>query len=782
MEIYNTFEQEIAVKRFIPTFRPLFILFMLMLMAHASTVTGEILTIDEDFSSTARRDSLMTSAVWDTTSQNVHLHSQILFSRGSLNTTSAYMSVLGPTHLFLADGTAGLRSIDINDPDNPISTDVIACDSTAKGLALSGDHAFVAVGSAGMQVIDVSNPANLVDHGSFDNNDELRFVNAVAVFETAVYLAESDSGVAVFDINNPTLPVFVRHMDTGSWARDVFVSGDLLYVADDGFKIFDLSNSLNPTLVSETPITGTALRISVSAGRAFISCGASGMFIFDVSDPANPLEIGAIDAWGSCQYATATASGDTVFVAAADEGLYVLDATDPANIEVLGSRDTILVALHVMHHDNLIYLANLSDGLKIYEIDANGFDLLKNRAQSKNLNDSDDPVSRVFLTAAVTDSVSFEVTADGGDSWHSVQTDGQWFEFPDAGSDVRWRAFLVETDSSPMDGPACFSLSLSMERLASFGAITAVSDVPNDSGLQVRLSWLASRHDAQGAEHQITEYSIYRRFDGTAQTSGKSGQPGAPYPPGQWDFVTTIPADMENQYSAVVSTLADSNSTGINWTAFFVRTRTSVQGEFFDSPPDSGFSVNNMQPNPPTGWMVDYSPPQGTQLSWDPSGNEQFAHFRIYRSAQPDTPIQPATLFAVTTETNYYDETTTHWYYQLTLVTIDGNESLPASANLSAVGDSPSMFQMQPNVPNPFNPSTNIYFVTGTGEEPVHLDIFDARGRKIRSFLGVSLSTGQHQVRWDGRDNTGRNCASGVYHARLRQGPRQQVMKMTLIR
>ncbi len=768
--------------RFIPTFRPFCLIFMLMLGAIAGPVTGEILTIDEDFSSTSNRDHLMTTADWDTLSLNVHLHSQILFSRGELNTTSAYMSVLGPTHLFLADGTAGLRSIDLSNPDNPISTDVIACASTAKGVALSGDHVFVAVGGAGMQVIDVSNPADLLDRGSFDNDNDLAFINAVAVYEPAVYLAESNAGVAVFNINDPTQPVFVSHVNSGTWARDVHVSGNHLYVADEGLKIFDLSNPLNPTLVSETPVTGTALRITVSGGRAFVSCGASGLFIFDINDPANPIEIGAIDEWDSCQHASATASGDTVFVAAGDEGLYVLDATDPASIDILDSRDTVQMALHVLHHNNLIHLANLSAGLKIYEINSGGFDPLNNRAQSKNLNDTDDPVSRVSLTAAFTDSMSFEVTVDGGDTWHSVDPEGDWFEFPDAGTDVRWRALLVETESSPVVGPACYHLSLSMERLASFGTITSVSDIPNDSGLQVRLSWQASRHDIQGGEYQITEYSIYRRYDGTAQNINKANQPSAPYPPGQWDFVTTIPADMENHYAAVVPTLADSNSTGINWTAFFVRTRTSVQGEFFDSPPDSGYSVNNLQPAPPTGWVVDYSPPEGTQLSWDPAANPQFAHFRIYRSAQPDTPIQPGTLFAVTTETSYFDETSTYWYYQLTLVTLDGNESLPASAHLSDVGNSPTVFQMLPNAPNPFNPATILNFVTGPENGPVHLDIFDARGRKIRSFLGISLAAGQHQVRWDGRDNAGRNCASGVYHARLRQGHHSQVMKMTLVR
>ncbi len=769
--------------RYIPSFKPLYVIFVLILATLAGSSSGEILTIDEDFTSTTNRDTPMTSAAWDTLNLNVHLHSQILFSRGSENTTSAYMSALGPSHLFVADGTAGLRSMDISDPDSPISVDVITCDSTAKGVALTGNFAYVAVGSAGMQVIDISNPSIMVDLGSYDHDNELRFVNAVAVYEPAVYLAESDSGVAVFDISTPSAPVFVRHMDTGSWARDAHIAGDYLYVADEGLKIFELSNPLNPTLISETSIEGTALKISVSASRAFVSCGNSGLFIFDISDPANPIQVGAIDNWTSCQHASATTSADTVFVAAGNEGLFILDVTDPENVETLGNRGTVQMAMHTFYHNNIIHLSNLSDGLKVYEIDPNGLDPLENRAQSKNLNDSDDPVSRINLTGAVQDSVVFEVTADGGSTWHAVELDGQWFEFPVSRTDVRWRAFLFETESSPVTGPSIMSLSLSMDRLASFGTISSVSDVPADSGLKVRISWQASRHDILDGQFQITEYSIYQRYDSTTAGVAKDSQPDLAYPPGNWDYLTTIPADMESQYSSVVSTLADSSSTGINWSVFFIRARTNVQGVFFDSPADSGYSVDNLQPAPPSGWMVDYSPGSGTQLSWDISGNSQFAHFRIYRSNQNDTPIQPGTLYAVTSETSFFDETSIHWYYQLTQVTFDGHESSPAIlVPISDVRGGPSPFEMLPNAPNPFNPSTIINFITGPNSTPVHLDIFDTRGRKVRSYLGVSLAAGQHKIPWDGRDSTGRNCASGIYHARLRQGSELQVMKMTLVR
>jgi hypothetical protein len=766
------------MSRYVPPRHPFLGLLLLALLLAPSLSLGEIFTIDEDFSNTARRDSALTSAFWDTMALNVHLRSQILFSRGDLNTTSAYTSVRGPSHLFLADGTAGLRSIDLNDPDNPLSVDSVDCIDQAKGVALSGDHAFVAAGSAGLQVIDISNPAAMIDGGYFDNGGDLNYLNAVAVSNPAVYLAESGLGVAVFNITNPAQPVFVRHVDTGTWARDVFVSGNQLLVVDENLVIFDLSDPLDPVQVSQTPVIGTALRVSVSGSRAFVACGTSGLQIFDISDATEPVAIGSLDVWDSCQHAVATAGGDTVFVAASSQGLSLLDATDPAAMSVLGSRDTITPALHVTYHDSLIHLANGSNGLKVFEIDPFGLDPENNRAQSTNLNDSGDPVSRISLSASVSDSVFFEVTANGGANWFALEPGSGWFEFPTAGTDVRWRAFLTETAGSPTGGPACHGLTLTMDRLASHAVISSVTDVPADTGLQVRLAWFASRHDATGADYQVTEYSIYRRFQ---DDDAKSSQPSAPYPPGQWDFVTTVPADMESEYATVVPTLADSNQAGIFWSVYFVRTRTSAPGVFFDSPPDSGFSVNNLQPAAPTGFMVDYSPTDGTQLNWNPTLEPRFAHFRLYRSLQPNSPVGPATLFAVTTDTEHFDTTATIWHYQLTQVTLDGQESQPAG-QLSALPDHSAKLRLLPNTPNPFNPNTLITFLVAETSSPVFLEIFDARGHKTRTLLDHSLSEGWHTANWNGKDDAGRTCASGVYHARLRQGQRRQIMKMTLVR
>ena len=65
--------------------------------------------------------------------------------------------------------------------------------------------------------------------------------------------------------------------------------------------------------------------------------------------------------------------------------------------------------------------------------------------------------------------------------------------------------------------------------------------------------------------------------------------------------------------------------------------------------------------------------------------------------------------------------------------------------------------------PNPFNPSTT-YFFELRDPAPVRLDVLDARGRVVRRLLdGEEQAAGRHEIRWDGRDDAGRDLPSGTY-------------------
>ncbi|PIE75908.1 hypothetical protein CSA17_05010 [bacterium DOLJORAL78_65_58] len=691
-------------------------LFWSLILLLASPAAGEILTIDEDFSSTARRDDTLSTAAWDTVQQNAHLRSQVLRNRATVATTAAYYSALGPESILLADGTGGLRSIGLDDPDEPVLLDQLTFAEQARGVAVFGTTAFVTIGGSGLAVVDIGNPADMQTLATFDPGGSLRYVNAVALSYPAAYLAESDSGVTVVDVSDPAQPTFVRRLETGTWARDVHVRGNLLFAVDTTVRIYSLADPFNPLLIGTYDPTGTPLRVNVAGDRAFVACGAAGLDIVDIANPTEAQLLGNIDQWSSCRHAAASASGDTAFVAAGPQGLAVLDVHDPTDPREIGTRPTPGPAGHALYHQGLILLATGTAGLRIDELDPYGLDRDNNRIQTINLNTTDDPISRVALNAAGTDSVHYAISANGGGTWQVIASDGQWLDLNEPATDIRWRAELVPVDGGPVEGPTIYHVSLTMERLSSNPAIVSVDD-----------------------------------------------------------------ADREQEYSLVAPTLADSNAAGLHTAVFFVRARTSQPGIFFDSAPDSGYSVNNRQPAPPTGLVIIYQQPAGTLLQWDASQEPDFAHFRIYRSLVAGQPPSPGTLHAVTDQTSFLDPTQENFHYQLTQVDQAGRESEPAHY-LSPVAPAVPDLAWLGNQPNPFNPTTELSLRTDPDGGPVRVGIFDSRGRLVRRFDAQPPGNGLLRLRWDGRDDQGRLCASGAYLAHLRQGTVTRRGKMLLVR
>lgn len=83
--------------------------------------------------------------------------------------------------------------------------------------------------------------------------------------------------------------------------------------------------------------------------------------------------------------------------------------------------------------------------------------------------------------------------------------------------------------------------------------------------------------------------------------------------------------------------------------------------------------------------------------------------------------------------------------------------------------------------PNPFNPDVRICFNLAKSED-VELNIYNLRGQKIRTLQKGKLSGGNHVLRWDGRDDSGRGVGSGIYFARIQSKQEIRSIKLTLIK
>lgn len=93
----------------------------------------------------------------------------------------------------------------------------------------------------------------------------------------------------------------------------------------------------------------------------------------------------------------------------------------------------------------------------------------------------------------------------------------------------------------------------------------------------------------------------------------------------------------------------------------------------------------------------------------------------------------------------------------------------------------PTVYSLEQNFPNPFNPSTNIKFALPKSGH-VALDIYNILGQKVTTLLNRELPAGYHTVAWDGADTEGRPVASGIYFYKIMSGNFAQNRKMVLLK
>jgi len=98
------------------------------------------------------------------------------------------------------------------------------------------------------------------------------------------------------------------------------------------------------------------------------------------------------------------------------------------------------------------------------------------------------------------------------------------------------------------------------------------------------------------------------------------------------------------------------------------------------------------------------------------------------------------------------------------------------SNQTSVMADSPAMFTVAQNTPNPFNPATTISFTLSKSEK-VTVEIFNAAGQKVDTVANAIMSAGSHSVVWNAQRHS-----AGAYFYSVRAGNTTKTMKMTLIK
>jgi len=303
--------------------------------------------------------------------------------------------------------------------------------------------------------------------------------------------------------------------------------------------------------------------------------------------------------------------------------------------------------------------------------------------------------------------------------------------------------------------------------------ITSIVDIGNDQGRKVKIRFDGSGGDNAQASNRVVRYDAFRRDDPTPSSNAPTQR--QPLADG-WTQVGSVSAYGEATYGIDVPTDADSTiADGQYYSVFFVRAATGVTTSFFDSPPDSGYSVDNLAPGIPTSFVYNSG-----VLNWNPSKAEDFDYFSVYGSNT--STFGSATLIDYTVDPTLTVVSSPYSFYFVTATDFAGNEGEPATVNtLSDVGTPRSYILSVSAYPNPFNPATTIrYTVPSQGR--VEIGIYDLRGAHVVTLVNEESDAGEYTKEWDARDADGEAVGSGVYFARVTHASGTKAYKLVLLK
>jgi len=275
----------------------------------------------------------------------------------------------------LGGGENELLIIDILDPENPSLEDIINLENlygaSARGIDVSGEYAYLATyDDKHLRIvgIDPEKPSFKQLVGSWAT-DSGQYAYNVKVKGIYAYLAQSNEGLKIINITDPSDMSVVAVCDTNGRAYWIFLQDDIAYIADGGggLAAIDISNPVSPAVLYTVDTPGSAYGVAVADGYAFIAGYNTGLHIIDITPPPRP-ELTAsyntdISAYSVCM------QGNYAFVADPGGYLQAIDISNPSELILADSCDLEdNYAYDLCLCGGYAFIACGSDGFKVIDI------------------------------------------------------------------------------------------------------------------------------------------------------------------------------------------------------------------------------------------------------------------------------------------------------------------------------------------------------------------------------------------------------------------------------
>ena len=300
---------------------------------------------------------------------------------------------LAGDHALMGDFRGIVHIVDISDPANMRKVAEVRTPGPALDIKIAGDLAVVGVqdfeSSFGLLILDISDPANPVELSRFDQ-ESWQGVHNLFLHGDRLYLAHGlNPGLSIVDISDPTAPLvsgFWQHEgDFSNVVHDVFIRDRLAVVSDlfSGLVLLDLTDPDAPTTLAALPFAEGIHSAWAEGDYVYCNQEFGGwerrLYVVDIADPRQPQ---VVHSFGSGPPPQGPVLGPhnpwvhngLLYWAYYDAGLRVFDLLDPARPVEIGYHTYPGFAWSVQPHDDgLLYVADGAVGIEAFRLNEPAF-------------------------------------------------------------------------------------------------------------------------------------------------------------------------------------------------------------------------------------------------------------------------------------------------------------------------------------------------------------------------------------------------------------------------
>ncbi|MBC6994857.1 choice-of-anchor B family protein [Neolewinella lacunae] len=256
-------------------------------------------------------------------------------------------------------------------------------------------------------VLDVTDPSNITEIARLNaySNSQSTWRDIKVFGNYAYCVTEAAEGLQIIDLSQlPTTATLVgspRITDFLSCHNifiDASVSPAKLYMfgtnsgaQSNGYLVYSLQNPADPQLLASVnlrtaPFTGGYIHDAYAIhDTLYANSERRGMFVYDVADPANPVEIGILSQYqqsgtvaGYNHSSWRTQNGDYMVMCdeTTSKPVYIVDVRDPADMEVVSTFKSTSLApsTNSLAHnpyvlgDSLVVISYYGEGIQVWDI------------------------------------------------------------------------------------------------------------------------------------------------------------------------------------------------------------------------------------------------------------------------------------------------------------------------------------------------------------------------------------------------------------------------------